>query len=218
MSATTDEQIVQLRTERRLVRPRFLSAAGALLVVAGFIALMGIITAETLYPEGYSTSGNAISDLGATLPPDSVIEEPSATIFNSVMIAGGIMVIAAAACLQAGFRRLAVAVFTGLTGLGMLGVGVFPGNYDTLHAVFAMVIFVAGGIAAIVSQLVQKPPFSIISTLLGVIGLGSLVLYMVLGDNNPMQALGIGGIERWVAYPVLVWVMSFGGYVMGRAR
>jgi hypothetical membrane protein len=218
VSATTDEQIAQLRTERRLLRPRFLSAAGALLLVAGFTAFMGIITAEALYPEGYSTSGNAISDLGATLPPDSVIEEPSATIFNSAMIAGGIMVIAAAACLQAGFRRVMVAVFTGLTGVGMLGVGVFPGAYGSLHAVFALVIFVAGGLGAIVSQLVQKPPFSIISTLLGVIGLGSLLLHTVLGDSNPMQGLGVGGIERWVAYPVLVWVMSFGGYLMGRAR
>ncbi len=92
MSATSTDQITQARAERRLLRPRFLAAAGVLLLLAGFIAFMGIITAEALYPEGYSTSKNAISDLGATEPPDSVIEKPSATVFNVAMIVTGLLV------------------------------------------------------------------------------------------------------------------------------
>ena len=32
-----------------------------------------------------------------------------------------------------------------------------------------------------------------------------------------MTALGIGGIERWIVYPVILWVIAFGGYLSGRA-
>src|SRR5665647_1599047 len=124
MSATSTDQIVQGRAERRLLRPRFLAAAGVLLFLAGFVAFMGIITAEALYPEGYSTSKNAISDLGATDPPDSVVEKPSATVFNAAMIVTGLLVLAAAFGLERGFRRVAVPVLTALTGVGILGVGV----------------------------------------------------------------------------------------------
>ena len=218
MSAPSTDQSAQARAERRLLRPRFLAAAGVLLLLAGFIAFMGIITAEALYPEGYSTSKNAISDLGATEPPDSVIEKPSATVFDAAMIVTGLLVLGAAFCLQMGFRRAAVTILAGLTGLGILGVGVFPGNYGNIHAIFALLTFFAGGLAAIVSRTVQSPPFSVISTILGVISLAVLVLYMVLGESSPMSGLGLGGIERWVAYPILVWTMSFGGYLMGRAR
>jgi len=217
MSASTD-QITQSRAERRLLRPRFLAAAGVLLLLAGFIAFMGIITAEALYPEGYSTSKNAISDLGATEPPDSVIEKPSATVFNAAMIVTGLLVLGAAFCLERGFRRTAMAILTGLTGLGILGVGVFPGNHGNVHVLFALLIFSAGGLAAIVSRTVQNPPFSVVSTILGVISLGMLVLYMILGEGGPLAGLGVGGVERWVAYPILAWTMSFGGYLMGMAR
>jgi hypothetical membrane protein len=218
VNATSSGQAGRVRPQRRLLRPRYLAAAGTVLMLAGIVCLLGIITAEALYPEGYSTSQDEISDLGATEPPDSVIEQPSATIFNWTMISTGILILAAAFCLQGGFRRLPVTIFTGLTGLGILGVGVFPGNYGNIHAIFALLAFIAGGVAAIVSITVQKPPFSILSAILGVITLATLALYTILGDDSPMAGLGIGGVERWVAYPILIWVLSFGGYVMGRAR
>jgi len=218
MRTATEEPAAQTGAQRHLARPRFIAAAGALLLLAGFIVFMGIITAEALYPEGYSTSHNAISDLGATEPPDSVSVQPSAAIFDSVMIVGGILALAGAFCLERGFRRMPVAIFGGLTGLGMLGVGVFPSNYGNVHTVFALMIFIAGGLAAIISVTVQTPPFSVISPILGIITLATLILYTVLADRSPMAGLGIGGVERWVAYPVVAWVMSFGGYLMGRAR
>jgi hypothetical membrane protein len=202
----------------RYLSSHFLVVAGALLFAAGVIAFMGIITAETLYPAGYSTSQNAISDLGATEPPGSVIHEPAATVFNSVMIAAGLLILAGAVCLGVGTNKVAAALFAGLTGLGILGVGVFPGDTGNIHAILAMVAFAAGGVAAIVSVTVEGPPFSVISALLGVVSLAVLILYLVLGDRSPMAPLGIGGEERWIAYPIMVWVMSLGGYLMGKAR
>jgi hypothetical membrane protein len=200
------------------MRPRFLAVAGALLFVAGVVAFMGIITAEALYPEGYSTSGNEISDLGATRPPDSIIEEPSATIFNTAMMVCGVFVIAAAYCLWQGTRRVAAPVLMALFGLGVLGVGVFPGDQGDVHAIFAMLTFIAGAVAAIVSLTVTSGPFRYFAVLLGVVSLGTLLMYMVTGDDGPMAGLGRGGVERWVAYPTLMWVTGLGGYLMGRAR
>jgi hypothetical membrane protein len=203
---------------RRMARPRFLAVAGVLLVVAGLVTFFGIITAEALYPDGYTTAGNTISDLGATEPPNSVIQQPSATIFNLTMVVAGVLIIAAAFCLQRGFRRVAVALLVALSGLGMVGVGVFPGDTGNIHAIFALLAFIAGGLAAVVSPTVQSPPFSVVSVVLGVVSLSSLALYMILGDSDPMAGLGIGGVERWIAYPINAWTLAFGGYLMGRAR
>lgn len=74
---------------------RHQNLAGALLFTAGVVALMGIITAETFYP-GYSTRDKAISDLGASMPPESVALQPSTMIFNAAMILTGLLVISGA--------------------------------------------------------------------------------------------------------------------------
>lgn len=60
--------------------------AGVMLFLAGVITFMGIITAETLYP-GYHTGENMIGDLGGSEPPNSVIVQPAAVIFNATMMA-----------------------------------------------------------------------------------------------------------------------------------
>jgi hypothetical protein len=73
-----------------------LKLAGALLFTAGAGILMGIITAEALYPAAYSTFENTISDLGATRPPDSVVLQPSAAIFDITMLVTGAMIVVAA--------------------------------------------------------------------------------------------------------------------------
>lgn len=192
--------------------------AGALLFISGIVSFMGVITAEALYPAGYSTGHNEISDLGATRPPDSIIHQPSAHIFNSVMMVSGILAIVAAYFLYRGFGRRLPAVLIGLFGIGILGVGIFPGNNGNVHALFALLVFIAGGLAAITAYPVETSPFRYFSVLLGAVSLVSLLLYMVLGDANPMAGLGDGGIERWVAYPVVLWATGFGGHLMARAR
>lgn len=49
------------------------------------------------------------------------------------------------------------------------------------------------------------------------ISLASLFSYLLLGEGTPLAALGVGGVERWVAYPVVIWVTGFGGYLAARA-
>jgi len=53
---------------------------GAFLFVAGGTILMGIITAEALYPGTFSTGANEISDLGGTRPPEGIVLQPGKTV------------------------------------------------------------------------------------------------------------------------------------------
>ena len=195
---------------------RYQKLAGALLFMTGFLAFMGIITAETLYP-GYSTSKNTISDLGGSLPPNSIIIEPSATIFDTTMIISGLLIISASYCIQRAFRKKVISILIGFFGIGVLGVGIFNGSYGDIHAIFALLAFLMGGLAAIASYRVQKGPQKYFSLLLGGISLLNLILFYILGQASPFWAFGIGGLERWIAYPILFWTTGFGGYLMGNS-
>jgi hypothetical membrane protein len=191
---------------------------GALLTIAGVTILMGIITAEALYPTTFTTGGNEISDLGGTRPPNSLIFQPSAMIFDLSMIAIGVLMIAGSSFVHRVFGRRSVTIPMTVLGIAALGVGLFPGNTGAPHAIFAMVTFVAGGVAAISAARVTPAPFRLISLALGAVSLLTLASYILLGDRSPMAEFGIGGIERWIVYPVILWVIAFGGYLSGRAE
>jgi hypothetical membrane protein len=192
--------------------------AGVLLLLAGSIFLMGVSTAEALYPDVYTTHDNEISDLGATRPPDSIVRQPSATIFNSVMIASGSCVLAAAWILHGVFRIKRITLSMAALGVGMAGVGVFPGNVEGLHPLFALTAFLSAGLAALLSTHIQVPPFRYVSFALGLIVLLALVVG-VAGENTVVfDELGDGGVERWIAYPAVLWIISFGGYLTALPR
>jgi hypothetical membrane protein len=103
-------------------------------------------------------------------------------------------------------------------GIAAALVGIFPGNTGTPHAISAMVAFFAGGVAAVTSAAVTRPPFRYALALLGSVTLGALLSYFTLGDANPLWALGVGGAERWVAYPEILWMLGFGGYLAGASE
>lgn len=186
------------------------SIAGTLLFLAGVIAIMGIITAEIFYPSGYTTSNSEISDLGSTRPPNSIIMQPSAMIFNSTMIITGIMTLIGAYCVFLIYRKLVFNIPFGIFGLGVLGVGVFPGNVAVLHPLSALIAFIFGSIAAITSSKVLDSPFRYISICLGVIA-----LFFLFSAGFFIPILGDGGTERWVAYPIVMWLTGFGTYLLG---
>ena len=189
-----------------------LTLAGLLFFLAGSIILMGIITGETFYPEEltYTTADSMISDLGATEPPNSIITQPSATIFNLTMIISGILILVGTYFLFRSFNDRAAAILVGLLGLGALGVGVFPGNINPQHPLFAMTTFISGGLSAIYSYRLIKSPFKYMAVILGLIA-----IFFLFTANMFMPVMGGGGVERWVAYPVILWIIGFGGYLMG---
>lgn len=195
-----------------------LQIAGLLLALAGIIFLMGVITAETQYPGAYTTHDNEISDLGATRPPNSVSHQPSAAIFNATCLTTGSLILGSAWLLRREKRPAKSWVTVGLLGAGVFGVGVVPGNIAPFHGLFAMLAFVAGGLAGILVAPSLPTPARELSYALGVVALGSLVVAF-LADLTPLwDELGDGGVERWVAYPVVLWLVVFGGFLLGTAQ
>ena len=183
-------------------------AAGTLIFVGAVWMITGMHLAEYLYP-GYSVSGNYISDLGATCRATCIIQQPSATIFNASAIILGLLTLAGSYYIWREFYSF-IAVLIGLSGAGAVGVGLFPETAGALHVLVSFVTFFFGGLAAIASSRIVKPPFSYFSVLLGISGLAALVLY----GFDIYLGLGPGGMERMIAYPELLWATGFGSYLM----
>ncbi|MCW3980088.1 MAG: DUF998 domain-containing protein [Candidatus Bathyarchaeota archaeon] len=182
--------------------------AGTLLFVAASQFVLVLVVAEALYP-GYSISANYISDLGVG---------PSAIYFNSSVFFMGLLLIIGTYFLQRAFNYKILTVLLVLTAVGAMGVGVFTEDFGTIHTVVSLIAFLFGGLSAIFSAVCSyvhdfkllKMPFSIIAVILGLISLAALVL---LGSNIDL-GLGVGGIERMIAYPLLMWGAGFGGYLI----
>jgi hypothetical protein len=73
----------------------------------------------------------------------------------------------------------------------------------------------AGGIAAILSGRSLRAPARHFAVVLGVVALVSLALGIFAIEWGPIAHLGEGGIERWVAYPVVLWMVLFSGALIG---
>ena len=171
---------------------------------------MAIVTAEALYPGSYATGANEISELGGRGGQDGPIS--SATIFNGAMIVSGLITVGAAALLLVSSDRL-LAILLVLLGAGLVGVGLLPGGSGWPHLLSALLVFASGGLAALASARATRGPFRYLALLLGSISIAVLAVYLALRGDAPLPGLGVGGLERWVAYPVLLWSVGLGGYL-----
>jgi hypothetical membrane protein len=185
--------------------------AGLCLTLAGIGVLMGSITAEALFAGVYTTHTNTLSHLGASEPPDSVVTQPSGAVFDLTMLLSGVLILVAA-----GLTRRAAGLFTGLLGAGVTGVGVFPLTHPGPHTAFAMTAFFSGGLAMILSARGTGQPFRALWTGLGALSLAAILLGLFLGDWAPVARLGEGGIERWCAYPIVLWLVAYGSLLLAR--
>lgn len=187
--------------------------AGSFIFLSGAIILMGIITAEALYPSGYTTANSEISDLGATVPPNSVSFQPSATIFNTTMLVSGLLLLLAAFFQHRHNRRWAFSIPFLLLAIGMVGVGIFPGNKVPYHGMCSLLTFTMGGLNAILSFKVVSAPYQFIGMVLGTITLVTLFTAQIY-----IPIIGDGGTERWVAYLVVLWLTGLGGYFLNDSK
>ena len=216
---TTSTMPAVVTRHQAVARTRVTTAqlGGLLLFAAGATLVLVILTCEALYPIAYSTGHNEISDLGGTRPPNGLVFQPVATIFNLGMMASGALVLLGTALAGREARRWWVRAPLVVLGASTLLVGIFPGNTGTPHAIAAMVAFISGGIGAVLSAQVVQPPFRWALRALGGINLLFLASYFIQGDSSPVWVLGVGGAERWIVYPVILWLLGFGGYLAGRA-
>jgi hypothetical membrane protein len=182
--------------------------AGALIFIAVTQFILGLIVSEALFP-GYSISDNYISDLGVG---------SSSMVFNSSVFLMGLLLIIGAYFLQRAFNFELLTVLLVLTAIGAMGVGVFTEDFGAIHSVVSLIAFLFGGLSAIFSVICSyvhkfklvKMPFSVIAVILGLMSLGALVLFITGMDLG----LGLGGMERMIAYPLLMWGAGFGGYLI----
>lgn len=182
------------------------TVTGISLVAVGLISILGFTTAEAFYP-GYSTTTQTISALGSPTAPRG-----AQAVFNGAMIVAGFLALIAAIGLRHVVTNRLLVGLVALTGTGVVGVGVFPADTGLPHTIAALLAFGGTGTIAILAGWVTGGPFRVVSSVLGVLLIVALALFVFVGGTT---LLGIGGLERWVAYLGLVWVVAFGGYLLG---
>lgn len=177
--------------------------APSLLLIGASQFLLLLVAAEALYP-GYSVATNAISDLGVG---------ETAVIFNTSIVLFGAASFAAAYLLWRSFGRL-LPVCMAIAGIGAICVGLFPETLGLPHYLSALTAFLFGGIAAIVSSRKVQMPFAFLFILLGMVTLLALVLEIA----DLTLGLGHGGMERIIAYPIIIWEIAFAGWLAGKTE
>ncbi|MEM1627362.1 MAG: DUF998 domain-containing protein [Sulfolobaceae archaeon] len=189
-----------------MYKPNRATTAGYLILIGStqFILFMNI--AEFLYPN-YSVRDNYISDLG--------VDPSSALIFNLSIIAFGLLVISAFYILrEIWYYPLGI-----IMGTGLCCVGLFPEYTGILHDLSAFIVFLLGGLGAIITGLpslfgIKNYPgnLNILWIILGILSIISLIFFtlgFITSNDAYYLGLGKGGIERLIAYPELVWAISF---------
>jgi hypothetical membrane protein len=177
--------------------------AGMLIFIGTTIFLFGIIISEALYP-GYHVT-QVISDLGVG---------PTAWLFNSTIFIFGIsLIISAYLLLNIGTNRY-FTVLLGLSGLGAALVGLVQETQGVPHEIAAVMVFLFGGFCAITGYNVFRGPFSLLSPLFGIITLIAMIMFAL----QLYIGLGTGGMERMIAYPLIIWALGAGAYLMSPGK
>lgn len=188
------------------------ATSGLLLAIASAQFITAMMLGEAIAP-GYSMHDNAISDLGT-------IDETRVLFGASLFIAGLLNLLGGLYFYRVHKNRLLMIVFA-LGGIGAMGAGLVPLDAKIgLHGLFALMAFLFISIEAILSGLKVDVPLRVISVVMGVTGIVFTgVMFLVdSGSIDVSGGIGHGGTERMIAYPVLVWMMIYGGYLLGSPR
>jgi len=187
--------------------------SGSSLLIGGIQWFLGILAAESWF-DGYSSRIDYVSDLGIG---------PTASIYNlSVFILGAFLVVGAFFLFKSTNRKLLPVLLT-ISGIGAMGVGVFPANLQPMHSIATLLAILFGSFAAIGSYTYQSKPMSILAVVLGLMSLVlaiAFIPYLGLPTGSTVTFLGMakGSLERWAIYPLLAWIIGFGGYLLGTAK
>lgn len=197
--------------------------AGILFSLGGLLFLLLTTASEAVYPN-FSLQTNAISDTSAVGASTFVIEEIA-------ILAVGFCWIVGAYYLFRGTGRKGILAVNVLPGLGFLLAGVSPENVNiAIHSVGALLAFPFGGIVAILSFRMIRSQYRYFAIGMGALSLVSTFVTFVGGQiagpcgscagstayirSLEGLALGLGGWESMIIYPLLVWLVGFGSYLL----
>jgi hypothetical membrane protein len=170
-----------------------------------------VVISEAVY-SGYNVGQQYLSDLG-----DWSIAGNSAAIFNASAILWGIFLIAGAYFIQRVFKNRLFTSLLVITGVGSVSAGVVAINISfPVHGILGLIAFVSAAASAIMSYKFEKSPLSYVSVILGSVALLATVLFFLgQGSSDFYLGLGLGGMERFIVYPILLWMLGFGAYLIG---
>ena len=185
--------------------------AGLLFIVAVVQYALAIVISEAVY-SGYSVGAQLVSDLG-----DWSLVGNNAAVFNTSAILYGLFVVVGAYYIQRVFKSRLFTSLLAINGVCSAIVGVVALNISSpSHSLLGLIAFVTIAASAIMSYKFVKSPLSYVAVILGAVTLLAIVLFMLgQGSSGFYLGLGLGGMERFIIYPVLLWLLGFGAYLIG---
>ncbi len=186
--------------------------------VVQFFVIHGI--AESAWARPYSWARNNISDLGnahcalQSDPEPRYICSPEHGLMNvSFVVLGVLLVVGAALTGGVLWRRSRAAVVARLlvasAGMGFVLAGLAPADVnENQHVLGALFIMAAGNIGLVVAGfgLAEQVPAPLRwgTSLLGVTAITAFGLFL----SHHYLGLGMGGMERVAAFPLLFWALA----------
>ncbi|MFF0423440.1 DUF998 domain-containing protein [Streptomyces sp. NPDC004520] len=193
--------------------------------VGQFFVVHGIV--ESAWARPYSWAHNNISDLGNALcalqsePEPRFICSPEHGLMNGSFVVLGALLAVGAVLTGPLWRRGAAAVTARVlvagAGLGFVLAGLAPADTDeNPHVLGALLIMGLGniGLVAAGGGLARELPGALrrATSALGLVALTAFGLFL----SRHYLGLGMGGMERVAALPVLLWALAAGAYGLGR--
>lgn len=198
--------------------------AGILYILSGMFFLLLTTISEALYPN-FSLLTNSISDMAAVGARTFFIEEVALFSFGSFWTIGAYLLYK-----KTGKRK--TMILNMIPGLAFILACLSPENVNlVLHSIGALIGFPISAFVVILSYRIIKTPFKYFSVSLGFISLISIFVMffgqLIVGpcgtcvDKVPgyvqslhKLALGLGGWESMIFYPLIIWLIGFGSYLL----
>jgi hypothetical membrane protein len=195
--------------------------AGIFFCLGGALFLLLTTVAEAVYPN-FSLKNNAISDLAAIGTNTSIIEE-------TAILGLGLCWSLGAYYLFRNTGKKGTMILNMLPGAGFLLGGLSPENVNVIIHSVGTFAFPVGAVAVISSYSFIKTRFlryfsvglgtiSLVSTFL--IFVGYRVICGTCGYQQGMNdlLLGLGGLESMIIYPLMIWLLGLGGYLLNSRK
>jgi hypothetical membrane protein len=192
--------------------PRDSRFAGIFFLISGIVYLLGETIGEATYA-GYSVHSNSLSDLGATGTSTFWVYEPAVFSWGLFWLLGAYFLY------RSKGKRISL-ILNLLPGIGILLVAIFPENVSlVMHSIGSVMGILFGIVAVFVSYRMIGPPAKYVVLLLGIVSLiGAGLEFGGYNSALVQQSLGGGGTERIIVYPLLIWLMMFGGYLSANSK
>ncbi|MCK4382288.1 MAG: DUF998 domain-containing protein [Candidatus Lokiarchaeota archaeon] len=177
--------------------------AGIILFVGCVQWLMMIIILESFQPN-YNSAIHYVSSLGVGT---------TAIIYNASISLFGLSMVICSVIFYKSLGRKIFPLFFLITGLFVIGVGLFPENIRPIHGYVTAFAFLFAVFLPIISFKALNPPFSYLSIIIGLVSLVVLIAffpYLGLPAESTILFLGLakGTMERIIIYPLMFWMLS----------